>query len=149
MPRIYELPTHLEVEDVLIAGLTARQLVRLLVGASLAYGVWDQVVWLPDLVRVGLAAAIAVAGLLIALVQPGGRSLDQWLLAALVFVALPRRLTWRSSGALGLACDRRREQSGWAELPLQAAWPGSDADAQEELRMPVSRMAHVFGRKRT
>ena len=33
MPRIYELPTHLQVEDVLIAGLTARQLVRLMIGA--------------------------------------------------------------------------------------------------------------------
>ena len=36
MPRVYELPTHLQVEDALIAGLTARQLVRLLLGPSLA-----------------------------------------------------------------------------------------------------------------
>jgi hypothetical protein len=32
MPRVYELPTHLQVEDQLIAGLTARQLVRLMMG---------------------------------------------------------------------------------------------------------------------
>jgi hypothetical protein len=82
MPRIYELPTHLQVEDVLIAGLTARQLLRLMVGASLAYGVWDQAVWLPQEMRLGLAAAIAVAGLLVALLQPGGRPLDQWLCRA-------------------------------------------------------------------
>jgi hypothetical protein len=43
MPRIYELPTHLQVEDQLIAGMTARQLVRLMIGASLAYGAYDQV----------------------------------------------------------------------------------------------------------
>ncbi len=43
MPRVYELPTHLGVEDQLVAGLTARQLLRLVIGASLAYGVWDQV----------------------------------------------------------------------------------------------------------
>ena len=29
MPRVYELPTHLQVEDQLIAGLTARELSRL------------------------------------------------------------------------------------------------------------------------
>ena len=42
MPRVYELPTHLQVEDVPLVGLTARQLLRLMVGASLAYGFWDQ-----------------------------------------------------------------------------------------------------------
>jgi hypothetical protein len=34
MPRVYELPTHLDVEDTLIFGLSARQLVRLAVGAT-------------------------------------------------------------------------------------------------------------------
>ena len=48
MPRVYELPTHLQVEDQLIAGLTARQLLRLVIGGSLAYGVWDQAAWLPN-----------------------------------------------------------------------------------------------------
>jgi PrgI family protein len=122
MPRIYELPTHLQVEDVLIAGLTARQLLRLMVGASLAYGVWDQAVWLPQEMRLGLAAAIAVAGLLVALLQPGGRPLDQWLLAGLMFVALPRRLMWRC-GATQLH-QPTREQSGWAELVLHPGWVG-------------------------
>ena len=51
MPRVYELPTHLQVEDQLVAGLTARQLLRLMLGASLAYSVWDQADWLPDEVR--------------------------------------------------------------------------------------------------
>jgi hypothetical protein len=62
MPRIYELPTHLQVEDVLIAGLTVRQLVRLMIGSSLSYGVWDQAVWLPQEVRLALAAVLACAG---------------------------------------------------------------------------------------
>jgi len=47
MPRVHELPTHLQVEDVLLAGLTARQLLRLMIGASLAYGLWDQALCLP------------------------------------------------------------------------------------------------------
>ena len=64
----------------LVAGLTARTAAAA-VGASLAYGLWDQAIWLPDVVRVGLAAAMAVAGLIVALVHPGGRPLDQSLRA--------------------------------------------------------------------
>jgi hypothetical protein len=95
MPRVYELPTHLQVEDQLIAGLTARQLVRLMLGASLAYGAYDQVPWFSNEVRLALAGVLAIGGLLFALLQPSGRPLDQWLLAAVLFVALPRQLASR------------------------------------------------------
>jgi hypothetical protein len=124
MPRIYELPTHLQVEDVLIAGLTARQLLRLVVGASLAYGVWEQAVWLPQEVRLAAAAVLIVIGILVALLEPGGRPLDQWLLVGMLFVALPRRLVWRP-GATPLG-QPPRVLSGWAELSLHAGWVGSD-----------------------
>ena len=126
MPRVYELPTHLQVEDTLILGLTARQLVRLMIGASLAYGLWDQAVWLPVEVRLPLALALATLGVLVALVQPAGRPLDQWLLAGLLFVALPRRQVWRP-GALELR-QTAREQLGWAELALEPAWVDLDAE---------------------
>jgi hypothetical protein len=72
MPRVYELPTHLQVEDTLILGLTARELVRLMLGASLAYGLWDQAVWLPDEARLSMAIVLAILGVLVALVQPAG-----------------------------------------------------------------------------
>src|SRR5438128_9596371 len=100
MARVYELPTHLQVEDQLIAGLTARQLVRLMIGSSLSYGVWDQARWLPEEVRLVLAGVLAIVGVLFALLQPGGRALDQWLLAGLLYVVLPRRLVWRPGAAL-------------------------------------------------
>ena len=138
MPRVYELPTHLQVEDTLILGLTARQLVRLMIGAALAYGLWDQAVWLPDEVRLPLAIVLAILGVLIALVQPAGRPLDQWLLASLLFVALPRRLVWRP-GALGLR-QPQRDQSAWAELSLQPAWVNSDVEPDvDSARGPVRR----------
>jgi hypothetical protein len=146
MPRIYELPTHLQVEDVLIAGLTARQLLRLMVGASLGYGLWDQAVWLPQELRMGLAAAIVIAGLAVALVQPGGRPLDQWLLAGLLFVALPRRLVWRSGAAL--LRQPTREQSGLAELALHPGWvdleerPTDPDPGVERPRRPFQRRRH-------
>ena len=53
MPRVYELPTHLDVQDTLLFGLTARQLVRLAVGASIAYAIWNQTAALPAALRFG------------------------------------------------------------------------------------------------
>ncbi len=138
MPRIYELPTHLQVEDVLMAGLTARQLVRLMIGSSLSYGVWDQAGWLPHEVRLGVAVVIAAAGLLFALIQPGGRPLDQLLLAGVLYVALPRRLVWRP-GTTQLR-QPARQQSGWAELALHPDWVETsehETDAKPASERPV------------
>jgi len=125
MPRVHELPTHLQVEDVLLAGLTARQLLRLMIGASLAYGLWDQAVSLPVPIRAGLAVVLATAGVLLALFQPGGRPLDQWVLAALLFALLPRRLVWRP-GEPDIH-KSSQPQSGWAELTPQPEWVGLEA----------------------
>jgi hypothetical protein len=121
MPRVYELPTHLQVEDVLIAGLTTRQLVRLMVGASLAYGLWDQTASLPVLIRLGLTGALALAGLLLALVRPAGRPLDQWLLAALLFAMMPRRRLWRRTLPV-FETPRAGNDGDWAELAPRPDW---------------------------
>jgi hypothetical protein len=147
MPRLYELPTHLQVEDQLIAGLTARQLLRLMIGASLAYGVWDQAVWLPPEVRLALAGVLAVIGVLFALLHPGGRPLDQWLLAGLLFVVLPRRLVWRPG--VTLLHQPPREQPGWAELELHPDWLGTEPDPRLDPSKPVVRGPWVFWRPRS
>ncbi|HEV7663548.1 MAG TPA: PrgI family protein [Chloroflexota bacterium] len=129
MPRVYELPTHLQVEDVLIAGLTARQLVRLMVGASVAYGLWDQTATLPILVRLSATGVLVVAGLLLALIRPAGRPLDQWLIAALLFAAAPRRQLWRRSTPDFLYLPPSEAQ-GWAELAPRPDWI-SDVDSTD------------------
>ena len=147
MPRVYELPTHLQVEDVLIAGLTARQLLRLMIGASLAYGVWDQAGWLPQDVRLGVAVVLAVIGVLFALLLPGGRPLDQWLLAGVLFVVLPRRLVWRPGAVL--LRQPPREQPGWAELELHPEWLGTEPDRQLEPLRPLSRRMLAFWKPRS
>jgi len=130
MPRVHELPTHIQVEDVLLAGLTARQLLRLTIGVSLAYGLWDQAPSVPVPIRAGLAAVLAAAGVLLALVQPGGRPLDQWVLAAVLFALLPRRLVWRPSEP-GIR-KSSRPQSGWAELAPRPEWVGIEASGDPD-----------------
>jgi hypothetical protein len=76
LPRIFELPTHLEVEDQLVAGLTARQLLRPVIGGSLGYGAWDQLPWVPQEVRVLPAVILAGVGAVFALLQLPGRVLE-------------------------------------------------------------------------
>jgi hypothetical protein len=120
MPRVYELPTHLGVEDQLIATLTARQLLRIAVGASLGYLVWDQLRWIPDELRLIVALAIAAVGVIFAVVRPSGRSLDQWLLAWIVFVLLPHHLVWQPGSAT--SDDSRSDEATWAELELRPGW---------------------------
>src|SRR4051794_32613881 len=113
MPRVYELPTHLQVEDTLLLGLTVRQLLRLLIGASLAYGFWDQATALHSFVRLGITAGLALLGFLVALVRPGGRPLDQWLLAALIFYVLPRRGIWKRT-PVELRRAQQHDIKAWA-----------------------------------
>ena len=50
----------------LLAGLTARQLLRLTIGVSLAYGLWDQAQSVPVPIRAGLVAVLSAAGVLLA-----------------------------------------------------------------------------------
>ena len=144
MARVYELPTHLQVEDQLIAGLTARQLLRSVIGASLGYGLWDQVLWLPDEVRLVLAFVLATGGVVFALLQPGGHTLDQWLLAGLLFVALPRRLVWRH----GTEARRHapQNQAGWAELELQPEWVAAQPAGERHRSDPPSWRPRSFSK---
>jgi hypothetical protein len=119
----HEVPTHLNVEDTLLLGLTARQLGVLVGCAALAYRLWLQWPALPLGVRFGLAGVCVLVGLLVAFVRPGERPLEQWALAGLAYLATPRRATWavaeprpsdwRPAGASGWV--ERTPALGWAE----------------------------------
>ncbi len=122
MTRVYELPTHLGVEDQLIASLTATQLVRVAVGASLGYAAWDQLGWVPDEVRLPFALIVTAIGVAFAVIRPAGRALDQWLLAYVLFLVMPRRLVWRK--VAGRPGGPDRDEAGWAELTVLPTWPG-------------------------
>ena len=64
MARTHEVPNHLNVEDTLFLGLTARQVATFMAFASPAYGVWDQLTVAPLVVRGTLAGLLLLAGIL-------------------------------------------------------------------------------------
>ena len=122
----HEIPTHLEVEDKLLLGLTARQFLYLVVGCSLAYGVWQQPA-LADGVRAGLAIASGLCAAVVALVRPLGRPLEEWVVAGVFYAASPRQSTWRPREPL--LTDWRLPSGGWQELApeLELAWAEDSA----------------------
>jgi hypothetical protein len=128
MPRVHTIPTHLSVEDRLILGVTARQLVRLLAFASIGYGLWDQLAWLPAGPRATLVMLVVVVGTALALVQPAGRPLEEWLFVASAYALAPKRLVWRPTG--DTQPRRVQDPSTWAELAPHPEWaarrPGAE-----------------------
>ncbi|HLZ27860.1 MAG TPA: PrgI family protein [Chloroflexota bacterium] len=124
--RHHEVPTHLNVEDRVIFGLTARQFLYVLVGSSASYALWDQPLWLGDALR--LASVVLTLGttLAFALVRPADRALEEWLVAALVYAASPRRATWQP--AEPSAADWRPKGARWQELAPSLAWAADDGE---------------------
>ena len=122
----HEVPTHLDVEDKLLFGLTVRQFLYLVVGSSAAYAIWEQLSAMPTGVRVAAAAACVMLTLAFALLRPAGRPLEEWLVAALFYAATPHRTTWRP--AEPDATSWRPANAAWHELVPSPVWAeGADA----------------------
>jgi hypothetical protein len=121
----HEVPTHLDVEDKVLLGLTVRQFLYLLVGSSASYALWDQAAVLGDGLRVAGAGACVGTTLAFALLRPAGRALEEWLVAALVFAASPRRATWQPLEPA--PADWRPTGVGWQELNPSLAWAEDEA----------------------
>jgi PrgI family protein len=95
-----EIPTHLEVEDRILFGLTLRQGVILLLGTTVGYFLFAQSgqplagIQIPLALRVVLGLIPVVVTLALALIQPAGRPLEDWLFAIARYVAVPKRCIW-------------------------------------------------------
>ena len=63
MSKHHEVPTHLNVEDKVLYGLTVRQFLYLLVGSSATYTLWQQSDALPLPMRALLAATCVLVTL--------------------------------------------------------------------------------------
>ncbi|GHO61394.1 hypothetical protein KSC_002860 [Ktedonobacter sp. SOSP1-52] len=105
--QTYTVPTHINEPDKLLFGLTARQLLLLITGASLAYATWLQVLTWAMAWGVGLLwsrglAFLAVLPLVLvtlagAFLQIADRTLEIWVLVWLRAHLAPVTYVWRST----------------------------------------------------
>jgi hypothetical protein len=119
----HEIPTHLDVEEKVLPGLTVRQAAYLLIGATGAFVVWQQWVGPPAGLRLGLATVCLAVAAALALGRRHGRGLDEWLFVVLRYATVRRRSVWRPPEPD--ACARRPDASPWAELAPRLGWPGA------------------------
>lgn len=126
MPKHHEVPTHLNVEDKVLYGLTVRQFLYLLVGSSGTYSVWDQLGSFPTPVRAALAGFCLVVTLAFALLRPADRPLEEWFAASLVYLATPRRAIWWP--AEPRPSDWYPAGDNWQELAPSPSWVEDDND---------------------
>lgn len=93
---IHQVPTHLDVEDHVLLGLTGKQVMRLVAGGSLAYALWDGNADAAFALRAGLTALCLLATLAFALIRPSRRPLEAWVFVAVRYASLPKQTVWRS-----------------------------------------------------
>lgn len=121
----HEVPTHLNVEDKVLFGLTVRQFLYVLVGSSASYALWERTASLGDAPRVAIVGLCIATTLAFALLRPAGRALEEWLVAALVFAGSPRQSTWRPREPH--ADDWRPLGANWQELAPNPVWAEEDS----------------------
>ena len=118
----YEIPTHLNVEDKVFFGLAARQVMVLIAGCSGSYALWNQWPDIPIGLRLCLAGACLLIGLIVALMRPAGRPLEDWSIVLLQYVATPKTSVWYPREPD--RADRSSDGDGWEDFTPQLAWPG-------------------------
>ena len=120
MALTHEIPTHLNVEDKPLLGLTMRQFMELMAGLSGTYGMWNQ--W-PDMApacRIALTVLSLAMTLVCSFVRPAGLGMEKWLLIGLEYLVTPRRGVWRPTEPD--PAEWLPKQSRWEELTPRLAW---------------------------
>jgi hypothetical protein len=126
MQTTYKVPTHMNLPDKVVFGLTARQLLLLLVGCSLGYNLWlhlgalDALALPGQMLRIVLALVPAVCAATLALISVADRPLEVWFLVLVRYWQRPRIYVWRS---LRL-CEYQQQRSvrKHAPSPRDALW---------------------------
>ena len=126
MQATYKVPTHMNLPDKVVFGLTARQLLLLLIGCSLGYNLWLHLEVLEALALPGqvlrIVLALVPAGLAatLALISVADRPLEVWMLVLLSYWQRPRIYLWRS---LRMSTQQQRtHERDHAPQPIEAVW---------------------------
>jgi hypothetical protein len=95
----HKIPIHLEVEDHLIAGLSARQLLLIGAGLALGYLVWSALALLHTglwglLLSALLSLLPGAVGAVAAFFRPASRGLEEWAMVGMVYLAQPKQYLW-------------------------------------------------------
>lgn len=102
MQASHKVPKHMRFPDKVVFGLTARQLLILLIGCSASYDVWLQLHALSShhtlllVLRLSIAVLPTAAAAALALISVASRPLEVWLLVLFRYWQQPRTYVWRS-----------------------------------------------------
>jgi hypothetical protein len=77
-------------------------------------------------VRIAVSGLCVAVTLAFALLRPADRGLEEWLAAALVYAASPRRSTWQLLEPR--PTDWRPATGGWQELIPSLSWAEDDGE---------------------
>lgn len=142
----HELPTHLDIEDKLFAGLTPRQLLLLMLGLGLSYSLWQRLhLLLPVPLVVVIALLPGMASLAFAALRPDGRPLEQWLLIRLRYHRMPKLCLPGTSSSVTEGIDHPSASLA-DEAEWQALWqalqvsPPPATDEWENDEMPADQV---------
>lgn len=98
----HKVPTHMSLPDKVVFGLTARQLLLLLIGCSLGYNLWlhlgalETFALIGQLLRIAITLIPAGVAAALALISIAGRPLEIWLLVLVRYWQRPKVYLWRS-----------------------------------------------------
>ena len=133
MHASHKVPTHMSMPDKVVFGLTARQLLILLIGCSAGYDLWLQLHALNPytalglIVRVGIALLPAAATAALAVISVAGRPLEAWSLVLFRYWQRPQTYVWRSV--------RTRQQGERARTGSRTRTSRDDDEHEERERM--------------
>ncbi len=102
MQTTHKVPTHMSIPDKVVFGLTARQLLLLLIGCSLGYNLWLHLSTLTafalpgQMLRIGIALIPTAIAATLALISVADRPLEVWLLVLVRYWQRPQVYLWRS-----------------------------------------------------
>ena len=107
----YKVPIHINTPDKILFGLTTRQVLLLLLGASLSYSIWLHLFWLRHLglwaqvLQLVFALPPAVGSLPLAFLSLADRHLELWFFAWLRYQVSPRQFVWHNGTRERLECE--------------------------------------------